>query len=282
MNEPRPAPERHDAVIDELISAALDGLLDDAAADLGIPQAEAEALVADHPDRAAALRGAKDLLAASPPLDDLARRCLVAAALSAAHPRSTAITGRRRRTIASVAGIAAALVIFAGIGALLAGRSNHDGDDTLAATRAGGQAAIPGVSADFGEVSDPAVLHDLLQAEATPLAPEAESLSGKAQRGTDQEGETPPSETRGPEPSVGDSGPGGANDASPAAGGSDDCAALLAADFEAVGPPVLMATATFEGEPAGVLVLSDGDSRMAVVYSAPDCTILMTQTLTTP
>ncbi len=61
-----------------------------------------------------------------------------------------------------------------------------------------------------------------------------------------------------------------------------DCSTLLTADFDDVGSPLLLATATYDGEPAAVLVLGDGDGTLAVVYSTDDCTILATQTLTAP
>ena len=296
MNEPTPTTGRDPATIDELISASLDGLLDEAAADLGIPNAEARALVAENPDRAAALSGARDLIAEPSHLDEVTRRRLVSAALSARRPLHGTKTTRRHRMMASAAGIAAGLLLLAGIGALFAGLSGRDSGDQSTGRVARGTtdetAAALGAEADFGEVSDPAVLRHRLRKVRAPAPAATESETAQRRTGTDQQYDPVPSEPRTGEPAVGDapattagaealggtSGRAGFD----AASGSVDCVTPLAAELEGVGVPVLVATATFEDAPAGVLVLSDGDSLTAVVYSAVDCAILATQSLATP
>lgn len=303
MNEPTHTPlnepERDPSTVDELISAALDGLLDEAAADLGVPHAEAHSLVERHPERSSILRSAGALIAAPPPLlDEVTRRRLVAAALSASA--SPAASTARRRRLVAVAGIAAAVAMVAGIGAVLVGGpgDRDGGGDDIAAEGAAssGSTLALGPSADLGEVSDPSVLRDRLEQEL--LAPRGEASDD----GVAESSAPVDTESGGPVESEASSragdgvpvptgaegfdaaGDAGADDGSGDAGTLEgvDCATFLAADFEDVGTPLLVASATFEGEPAGVLVISGDDARLAVVYSTQECTILATQSSATP
>ena len=304
MNEPTHTPpnesERDPSAVDELISAALDGLLDEAAADLGFPHAEAHSLVERHPERSSILRAAGALIATPPPpLDEVTRRRLVAAALSASAPPDVS-TSRRRRLLGAVAGIAAAVAMVAGIGAVLVGGPGDEdggGDDIAAEGAATSESTLAlGPSVDLGEVSDPSVLRGRLEQEL-PATPGEASDDGVAERSTMSDTESGgPVESEATPTAGGDvtsptgaegldaAGDAGADDGSGDAGTLEgvDCATFLAADFEDVGTPILVASATFEGEPAGVLVISGGDARLAVVYSTRECTILATQSSTTP
>ncbi len=185
MNEP---PRHHEndsgpEMADELISAALDDSLDDAAADLGLTRAQARSAIDRRPDRHDAMRAARDALAAPPPpLDEVTRRRLVSAAVAGAGLGGTTTRGRRHRMTASIAGIAAAVVVMAGVGVLLATGSDGPTDDS-----AGGESALLAddpvaleASADLGEVSDPKVLRNRLRKIAPMPAPAAVESDGSS------------------------------------------------------------------------------------------------------
>jgi len=285
MNEPIPLSQRDPVTIDELISASLDGVLDEAALDLGFALAEAHSIVADHPDRAAALGASRDLTATPAPLDEMTRRRLVSTALSAPPSLGNGGMSRRHRRRASIAGIAAALVLLAAVGALVAGLSGGGRADRSAGGAAQSDATVLGPTLDFGEVSDPAVLRTQLRDVGAPLPGAA---AARAENGSPGGGEdlrtvesAPPPDASSAATTPAGALDAGASPASPPDDAASDCVALLAAELEGVGTPSIVATATFQGEPAGVVVLSSSDSSTAVVYSAGDCAILATQSLAT-
>ncbi|MCZ7535583.1 MAG: hypothetical protein M5T61_06335 [Acidimicrobiia bacterium] len=219
-------------------------------------------------------------------------RRLVSTAVAGAGPGDLSAR-RRRRATASIAGIAAAVLVVAGIGTLMLGGTDDSSDDAASggATVADEMEALE-PSADLGEVSDPSVLRDLLR-EAAPLPAPAAAEAQERVAGTSSElsagdstEDAPHSPTTGATGGDGDGSTRGLPETDEgrgdAAGDGIDCSTLLAADFEDVGAPLLLATATYDGEPAGVIVLSGDGGDLAVVYSQGDCTILATQTLTAP
>ena len=312
MNGRPPSPDRaRDAeLIDELLSAALDGELDAAAGDLGLTPAAARALVEENADRGSALGAAQDRLAEAPPaLDEVTRRRLVsgaAAAVAGPGAAAGAAAVRRRRWLVAAAGAAAALTLFGAVAALV-GMSLH-GDDAGDAASGGRSSESADTSAalaptaDLGEVSDPAVLRALLDESAAatrqatgsgdrsnasdPLAEGAEAYTTTEISDLGSDGSADDEDKGNGADLTAEPGSTAAPAATSAGSGGDqpdavDCPTFLAADFDEVGAPVLLATATYEGEPAGVLVFG-GDARLAVVYDAVDCSILATLSLTTP
>ncbi len=156
--------------IDELLSAELDGELADAAADLGITEAEARARLASTPgieQRRAALSRARDALTAAPELDELvAARLRAKAVRAAAGERSRdddSRRARRRDRWLAVAGVAAAAAVVLGLVATVG--HNGTGSKSLARgvtptanpAQANAGAAAP-TSSGFGTAADAAKL----------------------------------------------------------------------------------------------------------------------------
>lgn len=148
MSETPPSPE----LLDELISAEIDGELDAACRDLGIPPEEAARLVAAAAARRDELARARTLLGAPPPLDDLlAARLRVGARRATAPARRAAGERRRRLRSLRLAGAAAAVLVV-GFGVVtVIGRGSDDPGRNLASDR-----TVPRVTGaiDLGEQPD--------------------------------------------------------------------------------------------------------------------------------
>ncbi|MGH9030778.1 MAG: hypothetical protein ACRDY4_13510 [Acidimicrobiia bacterium] len=179
-----------------------------------------------------------------PPLDDLTRRRLVRRALAEAGPAVPARGARLLRIAAVVAGVA----VVGGAAALLLRDGNGTGRETAERSAAPTEETrdqVAGAAAgDLGEVSDPGVLRERLDALAQPrAAPDA----GEEPGGGDTE-------------SFDDEATGVV--ALPAA-----CVDVL--EQQNAGAPTLVATATYGGAPVFVVVA--GADETAFVLDQSTC-----------
>jgi hypothetical protein len=277
-------------VVDELLTAELDGEFAGAADELGLTVEEAHARLAATRGvdaRRAALTRARDLLATPPELDELLARRLVAKAVRASEQAGVAhrsAAKERRRNIWVAAGsVAAAVLVVVGLAAALALRDT-DGSDTFSADSSestdadasldstggdgGGEAPGAGSSEldrattpDLGEVSDPAVLRDKILAALASAAtrPSARDLSPS----TLAESKTTSA----------------ASQSSPTSGpGCRERAAGLA-PTTAAAAPVLTARGTVDGRAVEIFVFDVPQGGRAVVVMSGDCGLLNHQTL---
>jgi hypothetical protein len=271
-DEPTPAPAPLGAAdLDALLSAELDGDLAGAAADLGLAPDVAAARLAATPgaqQRRAALAGARELLGAPVAgLDEHVRSDLVDAAVRAARPDDLAAARARRearhppraRWLAASAAAVVALGLVVGV-ALTAG--DDDRSDVAASGGTGPDddgAALP----DVGEVRDQHQLRDRL-----------EGLSASPTAGSDSSAEA--DEPAQPDALLDGSASQYRASAQEAAE-RDPCIGEIADAYQRTDPPVLAATATFDGDPARVVVFQAEGAQLVVVYAPDDCTTLASQ-----
>lgn len=307
MNEPI-LPPLPPETVDELLSAALDGELDDAAAELGIDPETARATVAAHGERQGRLAAARDAVADVAPLDEVARRRLVSAATAAAGgSRRDARAHRRPRRLA-LGGVAAAVLaaLLLGVGSLTvigitSWRSSDRADDAAGggdADDAGGavspEAADSAPPPDLGEVSDPAALREGVTSQLAPGEDGDGSarfeMLAEADDGADSTTTDPASQATGAPAPTGaaprdareDDRLRQSDEETAATKGAADpslpaCAARVAEELQRGDTPLLVATATYGGRVAGVSVFAADDRTLVVVYALDDCTLLTSQ-----
>ena len=160
MNGPNPPPP---STLDELLSADIDGELERAAADHGLPLDAARAAIAtpEAVVRRAALTQARDLVAAPVPLDPADADRLAAGALDRARHENELDAARRRRSRFDAArrvaiAAAAIVVVFGGIAVLARGTtsSKSSGSNASSAGSASRSIAAPkSRAAQLGDVS---------------------------------------------------------------------------------------------------------------------------------
>jgi hypothetical protein len=258
--------------LDERLSAALDG------SDGSEPEAPIDPRGAE---RARELTAARDLLAVPPePLDELARRKLVRAAMSATSEEASgpasefASRARDRRRLRS-AGIAAAVIAVVGLGSWAAASLNHNSNSSAtraaAGARAGGTLGSPLVlhEVDLHEVSNPLVLKRRVEAAlhaasagTAPQVPEAGPAAGGV------------TSTTVPAAGVGTTATTGASDI---AGQESRCLATVQTPAGAT--PQILGPATFHGAPAFVIVARNGSGTTVIVLDESDCRLLTSQFL---
>jgi len=144
---PPPPPD----LVDELLSADLDGELGAACHDLGLTVEEAGRVLAGTAARRAELARARGILAEPPVLDDLLAARLRTAARRAATPARDAGARRRRlRTMQLIGSAAAVLVVCVGVLAVVRGGDSGSGNVASAPSRT---ATVPRVTGtlDLGE-----------------------------------------------------------------------------------------------------------------------------------
>lgn len=189
-----------------------------------------------------------------PPLDDVTRRRLVRRALDEPGAVLGETAERRRRTVRVVGAAAAALLVV--VGATVVLRAGDDGGDTTAARPADEEpaedagkgatdeeaAAAPRAFGELGEVSDPAVLRERLTAVAAAPStpPNSEEDAGTEQRSA---APVPP-------------------------------ACLTAVEQTGGGSPTLVASGTYQGAAALVLVAPKAGVDTAFVLDAASCALL--------
>lgn len=270
MTDPiAPLPPEH---VVELLSADLDGEFDAAARDLGYAPESARAALASTPgtpERRAALARAREVVAVAP-LDDDERSRLVTRALEAAPRDEVAARRRLRFNPKLVGGIAAAVLVVAGIAAALSvdrsgddastAASDSDRETTEEFTAGGGGAAADSSQPfalerpDFGDVSDPEVLRDRLAREQQRLGASTstgEEAGGSYSAGDDAQAEPAPT-------------------AAPLI--DDACVARQAGALGVAAQPALRGSGTYAGEPVEVIVFATGESFEALVLGA-DCAV---------
>lgn len=281
---------------DDALSASLDGALDDAG---GRTHLSGCATCAARRDQLAAARAA---LAGAPaePVDDLARRRMIAAAVVEAGPAMI----RRRpwyQSPALAGGVAAALLaLFAAVPFVTGSRSSSGDEQTATAAL---DATAGEFLGDLGDLSDPSALRGRLSATRSLLSENAAKSAtgesadtGAASGGTAESPQVSPS----PQPVAGR--PAATPPAAPlprpgdapaesyaadqadaanreSAGGLDRavaeaCARTLAGREARGGTLVAVATGSYRGTAAVVAVFDDGGRITAYVASRDGCRVL--------
>ncbi len=178
-------------ILDELLSAEIDGELASAARDLGLTLDDATAALAADPGadrRREALRRARELLAAPAPLNPSVELRLVATAIDRSTRERHARRARPRRArqaLTAVGSVAAAVAVIAGVLVLAA---NNRGESSkasspltqqpAAATTTHGAAKQPRSGFAFGDVSNPRTLGAEVEAQlAVSTAPRYAALT---------------------------------------------------------------------------------------------------------
>ncbi|MCZ7527821.1 MAG: hypothetical protein M5U14_16465 [Acidimicrobiia bacterium] len=258
--------------LDEGISALLDDELEAWAAERGVTTAEARTLLESQPafpDRSAALDRARAALGAPvPPLDELTRRRLLAAATPSASPRPDVF----RRWLA--AGAAAALVALVGAGAILALRDGDDGERADTGSEASRTAAADAAYVgSLGELADDEALRAALEerlGRASGAAPAPEAADGEGAGGDGDLGGAPASEPQDLE-ATSSTAP-TAPEATVPPGAAARCAGEVVGDADEV---LLLADAVYEGIPAVVVAIRDAGRVVAFVTDAGTCEVLV-------
>jgi hypothetical protein len=183
-----------------------------------------------------------------PPLDDLTRRRLVRRALADAAP----VPGRRARLL-RVAAVVVGVAVVGGAVALVLrdGGGSEEVADRSAGPAETTEAALPAVvPGDLGEISDPGVLRERLEAaREAPPAPDAGRDSGSDTETFEE-------------------------DTAVVIGLPPTC--LDAVAREGAGAPTLVATATSGGVPAFVVVADSSAGETAFVLDQATCTVIRT------
>lgn len=274
------------AVVDELLSAELDGEFDAAAADHDLDPAAARARLDATPgidERRTALAAARPALAVTPVADDVRAR-MIATAVATAAPTDELGTrreqrGRQARLVIGLSAAAAAVLLIVG---LVATVSNNPDDDSSVTADAGAgealteeqEAGAPGIDRD--EAGDDAAAGASEEA-APPLA--ATGAAGRISFGVIPDLEWlrnrvgvelgytayshPPQifdeDTR--------------SNLELAVPPADECVAELATDFGVEPEPVLRGVGIFQETPVDVLVYRADPDYMVLLVGA-DCAVL--------
>jgi hypothetical protein len=253
-----PAPPLDAEQMDELISADLDGEFDAAARDIGLDPAHARARLEATPgvtERRRALAGARDVLAEPVVLDDVSAARLRSRALQAATP------GKPRRVWMLAGSIAAAVVLVAGVLAVVgrgtetAKQANSSAGD-VARPATGGVATtgtLPGVN--FGAVDSLDALHGAYMSLQNSSAKQAVGASA------------PDSTLASP------ASPDQALRATASLAANGVCDAAARANSRVTGAPIVRGYATLVGEPVIVLVFA-GQPQPVMVVLRTDCRVL--------
>jgi hypothetical protein len=295
--------------LDELLSAELDGELETAALDLGVPVDEIAARILATPgaaDRRIALAAARDLLAQPPELDELHAARVREAALRAAEDAETdwalrdgASTKRRGRLLLGGGAVAAAI---AAIVALAAGLGTHVSPHSSASKSSSGapvndRAAAPGAAPStvaLGAYADARALAQAAVADGSAYrsagsASTTTPVPGASSQQTEANPSTTTSPARKSQADAKNSASSPATTAAdqlsggrPAAQGggvvADGSACAAPPQVPVSGSPRLRATATLSGKPVVVLVF-DGANEHIVVIEDTHCKLLNVQML---
>ena len=274
-------------VVDELLSAELDGEFDAAARDLGLDPVAARAQLDARPgiaERRAALAQASGALAV-PPLSDTVREHLVRVAIDAGPKDELAGRRNRRRQVFTVGGsIAAAVLVVVGAVAVFNSDDTDTGDmsvtvagdasDSYTETTTGAATLSPtaggSTSLDFGAIADEDQLRTRVQQNRASAADEDtanEDLAG-GDSGRDAGGEQESSLSEAP-PLASSRPDRAAYDAA-----TNVCLTTLAPLAD--GTLTLAGTATYAGQAAYVFVFERPSGPEIVVTKTDDCTRLVT------
>ena len=272
-------------VVDELLSAELDGDLDAAARALGLSTSEALAQLAATPGidaRRRAITRARDLIAARAPLelpieDQLVRRAMTGDDLSLARARRDR-RDRQWRVLVAAGSVAAAVAVVVGVGvglsttqddasskAALSSPANTRGD----AGAAEGSQGPKRQRVDFGDVTRDAALR----------TPALRQLSQLPKPGGSDATRSPKSATDAPGVPLDSTGaPATAQDQEFGLAGSGCAAAVRQRDGIAA-QPAIVGTGEVEGAPVEILIFNLPTGPVAYVVSTADCSLVRKQTL---
>jgi len=304
-------------VVDELLSADLDGEFDRAATDLGFTPVDARAaLDADSgvADRRAALSRARNILGMQPALETERKSRLVAAAVDVVTDNLRDVRDRRgsfANKVRLFVAAGAAAAVIAGISVLAV---THRGSESTASTASpsassphrSATAGSPRRNVSFGDVTDAGSLRAKVRANlegpvsgapltvttaatnpADRLAPHAiAGLHGNA----GLQGPAGAAGVTGPQSAVGLMGPSGlsrattgeiVNGTSAAPSGHTMQACLAAGERDAHlgSAPVLSGTGTAAGRPVIIVVFRNGTSYLVYELNGTDCSEILRQTL---
>ena len=279
MNQPEPlSPE----TVDLLLSAELDGDLDGAAHEVGLSASEAIAQLSATPGvdaRRVALRRARELISARPPLDRSDEDRLVARALT--RDNLTTIRERRRRrerqwrVLVATGSVAAAIAVIVGISSMHAGDSSKS---SIAARVSKPERATAsqdaGVSTPSGAVPAPPYFGDVTHAGALRIPARQLLLRSAAAHARNQD-----SNAKSLAPGTGQptATPAPLSQSSfsanvPACGSSG-------AHYSVATRPALIATGTVSGQPVVILIYDGSGKPYADVIRVSDCTLVREQPL---
>ncbi len=288
MNGPNPPPP---STLDELLSADIDGELERAAADHGLPLDAARAAIAtpEAVVRRAALTQARDLVAAPVPLDPADADRLAAGALDRARHENELAAARRRRNRFDAArrvaiAAAAIVVVFGGIAVLARGTtsSKSSGSNASSAGSASRSIAAPtSPAAELGDVSTSRALRakvlprlpkhgtDRPTPQSTSGSPQIEvNSNAKGASAFDRAGPKGPRglvvpQSRATEPAT-----------SPVRPSRVDCVEALVRSGRVPPAPVFSGTGTAGGRPVYVAAFRNRSGYAVYVLRATDCAVL--------
>jgi hypothetical protein len=287
------SPDQHLSadVLDELISADIDGEFDRAATELGFEPSAARAAMEGTPGGAArrdALMRARSVFSTPPPLDPEREAMLVADALAAADARAArpAPTRLRRHRVQNawrtVAAVGAAAAVIAGIVTIAGTKPGGEAKSASSTKGIAGDVAAPNKPRQqakraliaFGDVSAREALRTKVrdQLAATLSLPsgaydKAATPAAVAQSGAIREAEGDRAVTP------------NADAAGAARQRAQTCITSLVASAHLRSAPVLSGTGTSGARPVYVVVFTEGGTRLVYVLSAVNCTVVTRATL---
>jgi hypothetical protein len=266
--------------VDVLLSAELDGDLEDAARDLGLSASEARVQLDATPGvdaRRVALTRARDLIADRPPLEPPVAEQLVARAM-ARDDLTTARERRRRRerqwrVLVAAGSVAAAIAVIVGVSSMATSSNNEAKSASRAlpttppahseaATDAQAPAAEAGKQPDLGDVTD-----------APAMRARAQRLLSKY-KGANFDGATASTTKR-----VAPSARSNALNDSTLKSAVPACGSTAAGHYDLSSPPALIATGTASGAPVVILIYGGAGDPYADVIRVSDCTLVRRQPL---
>jgi hypothetical protein len=276
MNGTDPEPLSPD-VVDELLSAELDGEFDAAALELGLDPATAHARLAatrGSEERRVALANARAFVASDPgdALDDVTRRRLVSRALDLAvvhqtepHPAGKWIT-RLGVWVAAAAALAGVIVLLGHLGS-----SNSAKDSTArvaapasasstVAPKAVENSSAPGAVASVDSSAQlTQFVQRLLQSKQPAPQKEAGVSATPTTRSIDRQSELD------------------ARQKDEAFAPAGTCADRVAQALKAGSSPIASAALRYHGAPASLVVFRTAKGSLAVVYNPSTCTVVSQQ-----
>jgi hypothetical protein len=264
--------------VDALLSADLDGELADAAADLGLDEAEARERLAATPGvdaRRIVLTRARDLLASPPAMPAAVEERLVAAAtvpndLAVARDRRRRAQSTRRVAVA-IGSVAAAIAVVVGIANIRPSTSSSSKAASAALTpttsahapvESSGATGSGAGSVDFGDVTHASALR-------------ATARSKLAERKTVQPATTQP----GAVDVAGGAGNTQADGAKATSStkefaASDSCLAAIRRRERLTTAPTLVGTGIVDGSPVQIFVFDEAGTSVAYVVRPGGCTLV--------
>jgi hypothetical protein len=299
-------------IVDELLSAELDGEFDRAAADLGFNAVDARTALDAAPgiaERRAALNRARERLAERPVLEAERETHLISAAIDRLADDFRDVPDRRRWFSKNRRALVAAAAAAAVVAAIVVVAATNRGSDARVSTASPIPTAPhrslatrkPQGNISFGDVTDANTLRAKVRAKLNGPAPQAPStvtkraanptdrlgsegmLRGDAapQGPTGAAGVTGTQGVVGPQGLVGDAQGEVVNGirVAPSERTMQACLADGERDAQLRSVPVLAGTGTVGGRPVIIVVFAHGTSYLVYELNATDCSVMTRQTL---